>query len=263
HDMPRGMTLFAFGDRDGKAGQAQFQHCLGLTYADGKVYVADTYNNKIKTLDPRTRTVTTLAGSRQAGSTDKPPQFDEPGGVSAAGTNVFVADTNNQAIRIVSLTSGEVTTLALSGVEPPRPPATKPKFPNAKQLAVEPATVAPGETFALDVTLKLPEGFKINPEAPMPILLETPDDPSALGPDLPPTGLRLNPPRDRFAVDVPLSKEAKAGDKLSLKLSVSAFECKEGAAGLCRIKNYVWTIPVEFASNGKKTVSLTNAEKEE
>ncbi len=263
HDMPRGMTLFAFGDRDGKAGQAQFQHCLGLSYEDGKVYVADTYNNKIKTLDPKTRTVKTLAGSRQAGSTDKPPQFDEPGGVSAAGTNLFVADTNNQAVRIVSLTSGEVTTLALSGVEPPRPAATRPKFPNATQLAVEPATVAPGEAFALDVTLKLPEGFKINPEAPMPILLEAPDDPSALGPDSPSTGLRLDPPRDRFEVEVPLAKEAKAGDKLSLKLSVSAFECKEGAAGLCRIKNYVWTIPVQFASNGGKTVPLTNAEKEE
>jgi hypothetical protein len=257
------MTLFSFGDRDGKAGQARFQHCLGLSYADGKVYIADTYNNKVKVLDPKTRAVKTLAGSRQAGSTDKPAQFDEPGGLSAAGTNLFVADTNNQAIRIVSLTSGEVSTLALSGVEPPRPPVSKPKFPNAKKLAVEPVEVAPGEKFALAVDLRLPDGYKINPEAPMPVLLEAPDDPSALGPESPPTGLKLDPPRSRFEVEVPLAKPASAGDTLSLKLSVSAFECKEGAAGHCRIKNYVWTIPVTFSSGGGKSVSLSNAEKKE
>ena len=32
----------------------RLQHCLGLAYGDGHLYIADTYNNKIKVCDPRT-----------------------------------------------------------------------------------------------------------------------------------------------------------------------------------------------------------------
>ena len=51
-----GRGLFDFGDVDGVAGQARLQHPLGVaaTTEDGAplVYVADTYNDKLKRLDP-------------------------------------------------------------------------------------------------------------------------------------------------------------------------------------------------------------------
>ncbi|HSA48541.1 MAG TPA: NHL repeat-containing protein, partial [Yinghuangia sp.] len=56
-----GEGLFDFGLRDGDAGQALFQHPLGVTtLPDGSVAVCDTYNGALRRFDPATRTVTTL-----------------------------------------------------------------------------------------------------------------------------------------------------------------------------------------------------------
>ncbi len=257
HDLPLGQSLFAFGDQEGRGNKARLQHCLGVSYSDGKLYVADTYNNKVKAIDLASREVKTLAGTRQAGQLDNPPQFNEPGGLSALGNSLFIADSNNHEIRVLSLSAKTVQTLKLEGVAAPKPPASKPRFPNPVVIDVPPVQVTPGRDFKLDVTVSLPEGFKINPEAPMPVLLETPEDPAALGPDVSSTGLRLDPPREKFEVDVPLAKALAAGNKLAVRLSVSTFECKEGGAGFCRVKNYVWKVPVTFAPGGDPVVSLT------
>ena len=47
-----GLGLFKFGDVDGEGKDVRLQHCLGLAFGDGKLYVADTYNNKVKVCDP-------------------------------------------------------------------------------------------------------------------------------------------------------------------------------------------------------------------
>ncbi len=258
HDLPNGASLFAFGDRDAKTNNARLQHCLGVAYGDGKLYIADTYNNKVKYIDLGSGQVHTLAGSREAGGSDKPTRFDEPGGVSLAGNRLFVADTNNHAIRVLDLEAKVATTLTLSGVEAPTPPPSKPKFPNAIAIELPPAKVAPGSQFTLDVALALSDGFKINPEAPMPILLEAPANPTALRDTVSPNGSRIEPPKSAFEVVVPLAKPAAPGDTLEVKLSVSAFECKEGAAGLCRVKNFVWTIPVTFEAGSPDRITLRN-----
>lgn len=255
HDLPMGQSLFAFGDKDGRSTSARLQHCLGVAYADGTVYVADSYNNKIKAIDAVSHEVKTLAGSRQAGETDNPPQFFQPGGVSPAGTNLYIADSNNHAIRVLSLTSGQVSTLELKGVSAPRPKASKPRFPNPTVVEVPAVKVAPGGKFQFDVSVALPEGFKINPDAPMPVLVETPEAPDALAAELA-TGTRINPPRAAFEVPVQLSQPGAAGQTLQVQLSVSTFECKDGAAGLCRVKNYVFKVPVQFEAGGETAVVL-------
>ncbi|MGW1025482.1 thioredoxin-like domain-containing protein [Streptomyces sp. NPDC002577] len=57
-----GTGLFDFGHRDGAAGQALFQHPLGVTaLPDGSVAVSDTYNHALRRYDPATGEVTTLA----------------------------------------------------------------------------------------------------------------------------------------------------------------------------------------------------------
>ncbi|MFD7237902.1 NHL domain-containing thioredoxin family protein [Streptomyces syringium] len=57
-----GTGLFDFGHRDGEAGQALFQHPLGVTaLPDGSVAVSDTYNHALRRYDPATGEVTTLA----------------------------------------------------------------------------------------------------------------------------------------------------------------------------------------------------------
>ncbi|MGW3985601.1 NHL domain-containing thioredoxin family protein [Streptomyces sp. NPDC004830] len=65
-----GAGLFAFGHRDGPAGQALLQHPLGVTaLPDGSVAIADTYNHALRRYDPVTDEVTTLATDlREAGA---------------------------------------------------------------------------------------------------------------------------------------------------------------------------------------------------
>jgi DNA-binding beta-propeller fold protein YncE len=111
-----GEDLFVFGDKDGVGPVARLQHALGIVYVEGKLYVADTYNSKIKTLDPRTRSCTTFVGGDK-----KAKLFDEPGGISHANGKLYVADTNAHRIQVIDLATKEVSTLKLQGVEPPKP----------------------------------------------------------------------------------------------------------------------------------------------
>jgi sugar lactone lactonase YvrE len=107
-----GKGLFKFGDVDGEADTVRLQHALGLAYHDGKLYVADTYNSKIKLLDPIKRTCVTFLGG--------PEQFSEPGGISYADGKLYVADTNAHRIRVVDVTTKAIATLKLQGVEAPK-----------------------------------------------------------------------------------------------------------------------------------------------
>lgn len=63
HATYSGGGLFTLGDRDGLGREARLQRPLGVAYASGTVYVADTYNHKIKTFDPRTGRLQTFAGT--------------------------------------------------------------------------------------------------------------------------------------------------------------------------------------------------------
>jgi len=269
HDLPRGMSLFAFGDKDAAGHSARLQHCLGVAYADDKVYIADSYNNKVKQitlarnekqggLDPKACEVVTFAGTKEAGQSDDPPLFDEPGGLTAAGGQLFVADTNNHAIRVIDRATRKVTTLELSGLEVPRPARSTPKFPKATLIKVPKVEVEPTQEFTLDVKIDLPAGFSINADAPMPILLEAADQPQALNAlKAPATGQEITPPAAEFKVNVPLAAAPKPGEMLNLRLSVSSFECKKEGAGLCRPRNYVWEIPVQFTAGSAKQISLS------
>src|SRR5262249_35190789 len=75
---------------------------------------------KIKLLDPGRRSVHGFAGSGKPGQVDgKTPSFYEPGGLAVAKDKLYVADTNNHAIRVVDLKTKETTTLQIKGLQPP------------------------------------------------------------------------------------------------------------------------------------------------
>lgn len=103
-----GGDLFEFGDADGTGDAVRLQHPLDIVAHRGIVYIADTYNHKIKALDPLSRSVRTVAGG-----------FYEPGGISAADGRLFVADTNHHAIRQVDLETGAVSPFEIKGLTPP------------------------------------------------------------------------------------------------------------------------------------------------
>jgi hypothetical protein len=111
--------LFEFGDLDGIGSNALLQHCSGLVYAKEYLWVADTYNHKIKQVHPVTRECRSFAGDGDSGSQDGTgvnASFYEPSGLSYAHNQLYVADTNNHVIRSINLDSLEVKTLLLPDV---------------------------------------------------------------------------------------------------------------------------------------------------
>lgn len=110
-----GRGLFEFGDADGSFDRAKLQHPLGVTHDGRRIYVADTYNHKIKAVDPAVGRIETLAGAGQAGAgvAGDGVQLNEPGGLVWAGGRLFVADTNNHRIVTLDPVSGEASVLEL------------------------------------------------------------------------------------------------------------------------------------------------------
>src|SRR5207248_3588604 len=133
-----------------------------------------------------------------------------------SGSNLYVADTNNHKIRVVDLKTEKVRTLDLASLSPPRLAARAPSFPNARVIKVPSVEAPAGDSITLEISIPLPKGFKLNEEAPMPYLVETPGQSGILGPDLPPEGGRVKPPATEFPIKVPLAKAAAAGDALEL-----------------------------------------------
>lgn len=113
-----GRGLFDFGDVDARGDSVRLQHVEGVAAmeenGEAVVYLADTYNDKIKRLHPATREVETVAGGAGHGLVDgdfAAVEFWEPAGVSLAGRRLYVADTNNHAVRVVDLDGGEARTV--------------------------------------------------------------------------------------------------------------------------------------------------------
>ena len=117
-----GGDLFEWGDRDGMGMEVDLQHLQGVCCQGERVFIADTYNHKIKMLNLATGVVQTLAGTGQAGIANGPgmaAQFAEPGGLSIANGKCYIADTNNHSIRVLDIETGAVSTLDIAALRAP------------------------------------------------------------------------------------------------------------------------------------------------
>jgi sugar lactone lactonase YvrE len=106
------------GDLDGTGKAARFTYPMGVAFdGAGNLFVTDGIRNTVRKVVIATGAVTTLAGSPGiSGSADGigvDARFNYPWGVACDGVgNLFVADSNNHAIREIVLATGAVTTLA-------------------------------------------------------------------------------------------------------------------------------------------------------
>lgn len=111
-------NLFAFGNKDGQIGTSRLQHPMGITGdGDGLLYIVDTYNHALKSIDATTKT-TTLIGS-EAGYADGDAavaRFNAPGGVAYHAGKLYIADTNNHVVRVIDADSLHVDTFKITSV---------------------------------------------------------------------------------------------------------------------------------------------------
>jgi sugar lactone lactonase YvrE len=111
------------GGDGGPALKAEFNgmHSLAISPA-GDLYLADTWNNRIRKLDPKTGVITAFAGTGVKGyKGDGGPSLKaEFGGIYCAAfnpqaTKLYLADLDNRRIRAVDMASGKVELIAGNG----------------------------------------------------------------------------------------------------------------------------------------------------
>jgi DNA-binding beta-propeller fold protein YncE len=113
------------GDRGdgGAAAEAQFNGMHNLVVGpENDLFIADTWNNRVRKIDQRMRTVVAFAGTGKKGfgGDGGPATVAEFGGVYCVALdpnreNLYVADLDNRRVRAINLKSGIVTTVAGNG----------------------------------------------------------------------------------------------------------------------------------------------------
>jgi thiol-disulfide isomerase/thioredoxin len=254
-----GGDLFKFGDIDGAGDNVRLQHPLGVLAVGDKILIADTYNHKIKELDVKQQSVKTFLGRGKPGQVDgSSPSFYEPAGLAAANGKLYVADTNNHAVRVVDLKSKSTSTLNIKGLEPPATEsktATGEGAPNAEPIEVANQRVRPNSQATLIVNVELPAGYHLNPAAPQRFRASVESGPAQIG--FLPRGTPEEISRRGFIqqtsknLKLPLSVpfETNNPGPSELRVQLTAFYCREDNTGVCRIKTLVWRVPVEVTND--------------
>lgn len=245
-----GTGLFDFGDVDGKYPTAQLQHALGITYDGGKLYVADTYNHKIKIIDPVEQTSSSWSGngaSGWVGGSGDAVQYSEPSGLSIAGNKLYIADTNNHLIRVADLTTGEVSTLVFSNLEVAVTEAIGGL--DTQLIAFGPQTVGPGEG-ELEFFFNVPEGYKFNDLGPFTLSWQS-DNGSVIkytGGGEP--GYKQVGPE--FPIRFPISLQP---GETTIYAQATAFYCQTGDEAFCLVQDVDLEIPI-IVSEGSIGTSI-------
>jgi thiol-disulfide isomerase/thioredoxin len=272
-----GKGLFDFGDVDGVGDSVRLQHPLGVVYLKNKLYVADTYNHKIKQIDLNKRELDTsvlppemqssqtqatpqfesrtFAGTRQRGTLDgdrKKAQFNEPGGISATSDALFVADTNNHLIRRIDLKSGKVSTVELKGLETLTKQMTR-KF-RGRVVDVAKQSIAPG-TASIALSFALPAGYKFNQGAPFYVAYKTGNDASV---KIAAKEAAQNFTEPKFPLEIPI--EAVQGETVATVDAVIYF-CNDEKDKVCLVDSVRVNLPLEVKAGAANQAKVEVAAK--
>ncbi|XP_066521454.1 NHL repeat-containing protein 2 [Hoplias malabaricus] len=270
------LNLFAFGDVDGKGIDAKLQHPLGVAWdaSSSLLYVADSYNHKIKVVDPKTKQCRVLAGTGEANDVFGPgfteSCFNEPGGLCVAdgGKLLYVADTNNHRVKVLDLETKTVSLfpILMEEVDALRLPTLSaaavrkvPKLPkSAPVLSLAALPVSAGQAISIHLSLTLPAGTKLTEDAPSFWSLSAEGNEWLLE-GQPVTG-HISDVSQPLTITCSLPAQPQATDP-ELSLSVWAYCCLlEG--GACMLKAVAFTQPLLIDSkpqNGTVPVMLAHA----
>ena len=246
-------SLFDFGDIDGALGENRLQHALGVEGgAAGELYIADTYNSRIKLIPAGETAIRTLSGQGGAGGYVDGDvgvaQFDEPGGLSYADGLLYVADTNNHVIRVIDLAAGAVDTHEFSNpqalvIDADALTILSGNAADDTTIELETQLLAAGAG-ALDLNLSLPDYYKINPLIDS--LLE-----------LSSASLERTVVISETDQRVPVDFGAGEG---TLMADLTLYYCRETEEELCYIEMVSWVIPYDASGNGERSQVDLNLE---
>jgi hypothetical protein len=215
------------------------------------LYVADTYNHKIKVLDVASRQITTLTGNGRGKNdgTFQTARFYEPGGLALAGDKLFVADTNNHAIRVLDLKARTVKTLVLKDLPKPLPsePARPMKNIGDDTIALAKVTVAPNTRGELVLDAKLPADHHLSPGAPQSFFARTEG-----------SGVKLansSVPTAKFILPLRVPFQSGASGNGAVVVSSTVYYCTD-KGGLCKTRSLRFRVQYEVAAGGESIVKL-------
>jgi thiol-disulfide isomerase/thioredoxin len=219
-----GTGLFDFGHRDGTAGQALFQHPLGVTaLPDGSVAVSDTYNHALRRFDPATGEVTTLA-------TD----LREPSDAVLAGEDIVVVESARHRLTRLRLPEEAVRVASVAH--------------RTQRAATE---VAPG-ALRLDVIFQAPAGQKLDTRyGPSTRLLVSSTPPELL--------LKGEGADTDLTRELELNPSIPEG---VLHVSAMAASCDDDPANeypACHVHQQDWGVPVRLTEGGATRLPLVLA----
>ena len=250
-----GGDLFEFGDVDGRNDDVRLQHPLGILSMVDKLLIADTYNHKIKELDPTTQSVESLLGTGKPGQADgTSPSFYEPAGLAVAKRKLYIADTNNHAIRVVDLKTKSVSTLRINGLQPPtngQIAETGDTGPAGEEIKLPAQRVQESSDVNLLVNAELPTGFHLNPAAPQRyrISIESGSGHLSLAGDGS-GSVGAHTVKDlKLPLKLPLRANTVGSAEVRVQLTI--FYCREDNTGTCEIKTLVWRLPIEVAKDAQ------------
>lgn len=256
HDLPRGRSLFEFGDIDGVGDDVRLQHPIGLAYHNGQLFVADTYNDKIKLVNINTRTAKSWLGTGERGDGLNPVQFNEPAGVAVAGEFLFVADTNNHRILKVNLETQAAEIFEISALAPPVSTTGEAPRELAEGAAekLPPSVIQAGKELTFQIQFEFKDEYKLNKLAPVAYRLVSLTEQKIIDPSL--LGKRTPAVSNGTAATISIPLTGAAGEGV-FELSLAYQYCRDGVGGVCRFATEKWEIPVSaLASESENVIKL-------
>lgn len=248
-------SLFDFGDVDGKVGTSLLQHPLGVTGSPTEIYIADTYNSRIKSIDSESVTTTLFGLGGSGGYRDgnaMVAEFDEPGGLDYANGKLYVADTNNHAIRVIDLAEGIVETFVLGRVEKILgSDQTVTLLGSNSGFAVEVALDEQGPGAGeggIIVDIELPSGYKLNPRIDSRFGVSFEGEAGVVESGIAAGGI------ESLSVDIPALFSV---GRATISIQLFLYYCETQADSVCILDESVLKIPVNVVDSGASEVIVS------
>lgn len=238
-------NLFAYGDLDGVGSTAKLQHVLGVAVSPDQstLFVADSYNHKIKKVDIAKNAIITICGNKQMEINNASSEvFNEPGGLCIGSNNkIYIADTNNHAIKVIDL-NYDYSVKNISKLELKSLPSEKEiKFDdNIQKIFCNPVAVnQKGGKIIFNVILTFEGNLKLNEEAPQKWIMHLP---SNLWSSVPNNGSQV----ENLESIISVSPTASSKDNL-ITVIFKVYTCSEKVC--LPVRNFVLSLPIEFKND--------------